>query len=117
MRVIILLSLAAIAASQPNYQLEEEWRVWKILHGKNYQSDLEELERHLIWLSNVEYVNRHNEHAEFFGFTLAMNHFGDMVSVHGTRLYMYIASTNSIKRLYTVLYMSHRKILSLQGCT
>ena len=84
MRAVILFSLAAIAAAQPNYQLEQEWKVWKILHGRTYQSELEELERHLIWLSNVEYVNRHNEHAEFFGFTLAMNHFGDMVNVHGT---------------------------------
>lgn len=85
MRAVILLSLAAIAAAQRSYQLEEEWRLWKILHERTYQSELEELERHLIWLSNMEYVKRHNEHAKFFGFTLAMNHFGDMVSVqHGT---------------------------------
>ena len=79
--VLVLLGLLAVAISQPNYQVKEKWMQWKAQHGKSYSSELEELERHFIWLSNMEYVQRHNEYADVFGFTLAMNHFGDMVSI------------------------------------
>lgn len=40
----------------------------------------EERYRHSVWLSNKEYVDTHNSRSEEFGFTLRLNHFGDMVS-------------------------------------
>ena len=48
-------------------------------HGKDYGSDEEELSRRIIWESNKNYVDNHNEHHEMYGFTLAMNEFADMV--------------------------------------
>jgi hypothetical protein len=48
-------------------------------HEKEYSSDEEELQRHMMWEANKNYVDNHNEHADVFGFTLAMNQFADLV--------------------------------------
>lgn len=79
--VLVVLALLAtvVATARINLQHPEEWLQWKSQHGRNYDSQREELERHLVWLSNREYINGHNKNADIFGFTLAMNHFGDMV--------------------------------------
>lgn len=63
------------------YKHHEEWRWWKKIHTKNYKSYQDELERHLIWLSNRKYIEQHNANDHIFGFTLAMNYWGDMVSI------------------------------------
>ena len=78
--VLLGLSMTVNAAGVPKYQFVEEWSLWKSEHAKSYESDLEELERHLVWLSNKEYIDQHNANADLFGFTLAMNNFGDLVS-------------------------------------
>ena len=57
-----------------------QWLQWKQRHNKQYESSLEELERHLVWLSNKRYIEQHNANSHIFGFTLAMNHLGDVVS-------------------------------------
>lgn len=51
------------------------------MHSKRYSSDEEELQRHIIWEANRNYVQNHNEHAAVFGFTVAMNEFADLVRV------------------------------------
>lgn len=79
--VAILLALFALTAAEVQFQFVEEWQMWKAQHGKSYGSVREELERHLVWLSNREYINAHNNNAHVFGYTLAMNHFGDIVSL------------------------------------
>ena len=61
------------------YQHVEEWKMWKSTHGKSYESSKEDLNKHIDWLSNKEYIEQHNKNAHIFGFTLAMNHLGDMV--------------------------------------
>ena len=81
MKIILLLTISALAAAEVQFQHPEEWQLWKSQHGKSYQSQREELERHLIWLANREYINGHNKNAHIFGFTLAMNHLGDIVSM------------------------------------
>ena len=48
-------------------------------HEKEYSTDEEELQRHMIWEANKNYVDNHNEHADVFGFTLAMNQLADLV--------------------------------------
>ena len=70
----------ASSLSKLKYESVEEWKLWKSTHKKSYQSNKEELERHLVWLSNKEYIEQHNAYADIFGFTLAMNQFGDLVS-------------------------------------
>jgi len=80
MRLLVLLSVAALAAAAARFEFLEEWQMWKQQHRKEYQSEREELERHLVWLSNKKYIEQHNANSDIFGFTLAMNHFGDLVA-------------------------------------
>ena len=91
MQVAIILALIALAAAEVQFQHPEEWQLWKSQHGKSYQSQGEELERHLIWLANREYISGHNYNAHIFGFILAMNHLGDIVSLFSITLYAHNA--------------------------
>ena len=86
--VVVLCSvLVAAVLCEVQYQHPEEWQLWKTEHEKSYGSQREELERHFVWLANREYINTHNANSDIFGFTLAMNHFGDMVSFFNVRVY------------------------------
>ena len=90
MKVTLIFSsivAATLASVQINIQYPEEWHLWKNEHTKKYDTEREELDRHLVWLANREYINTHNENAHAFGFTLAMNHFGDMVSIYTLCMY------------------------------
>ena len=77
--VVMLFSIVFVHAVNMTLEYREEWQLWKTKHGKSYESQREELERHLVWLSNREYINAHNANSDVFGFTLVMNHFGDLV--------------------------------------
>ena len=59
-----------------------QWQGWCVTHNKTYQSSAEALERYVVWRSNSAYIQYHNNYAAEFGFSLAMNKFGDMVSSH-----------------------------------
>ena len=78
--VVLCSVLVAAVLCEVQYQHPEEWQLWKTEHEKSYGSQREELERHFVWLANREYINTHNANSDIFGFTLAMNHFGDMVN-------------------------------------
>ena len=79
--LVLLFSLTTeIACGEQKIELWREWELWKMEHGKSYESQKEELERHLVWLSNREYINAHNKNAESFGFALSVNQFADRVS-------------------------------------
>ena len=56
-------------------------------HGKQYSNELEELHRHAIWQSNKKFIDEHNANADKFGFTLAMNEFGDMDPAEFSKMY------------------------------
>lgn len=78
----VFLSTLSLALSKnmAQYEFVEEWNMWKGQHRMRYKSEVEDLSRHLVWLSNKKYIDLHNANSHIFGFTLAMNHFGDMVS-------------------------------------
>nr|CAI46305.1 silicatein alpha [Suberites domuncula] len=76
--VVVLGLLGFASAAQPKFEFVEEWQLWKSTHSKMYESQLMELERHLTWLSNKKYIEQHNVNSHIFGFTLAMNQFGDL---------------------------------------
>ena len=88
MKLLLILQVALVLASPltlgsrtgPGVELSEEWHLWKTDHGKSYEDEKEELRRHAIWMSNMEYIEHHNKHADKHGFTLRMNQFGDLVS-------------------------------------
>ena len=77
-----LLGCLSVASSlkMPQYELVEEWNMWKGHHEKTYATDLEDLNKHLVWLSNKKFIALHNANSHIFGYELAMNHFGDLVS-------------------------------------
>lgn len=76
--VILLLSFCTSLLAKVG--LEKEWTLWKMEYKRDYSDKQEELERYAIWQANRRYIEEHNRHADIFGFTLKMNHFGDMVS-------------------------------------
>ena len=77
--VVYILGLLSVVSCEVQYQHPEEWQLWKTQHGKSYESEREELERHLVWLSNREYISAHNKNSDILGFSLSMSHFGDKV--------------------------------------
>ena len=82
MRVLLVVASLALlcgAAVEIHYEFVEEWKLWKSQHGRDYLTQPEELERHLVWLSNRKYIESHNNNADIFGYKLAMNGFGDLV--------------------------------------
>ena len=82
-------------SSQTSLQLPIEWHMWKEKHGKTYGYDTilciqlkkyvccssfkEELERQIIWQSNIAFIKTHNRYNATLGYTLAMNRMGDLV--------------------------------------
>lgn len=79
MELVYLFSILLGALASSSLDFAEEWHMWKVRHGKWYLSEREELERHSVWLANREYITNHNMKADQHGYTLALNHFGDLV--------------------------------------
>ena len=77
--VFISIQCLRIHASPLSLALQEEWTAWKQLHSKQYPSFDLEARKQAVWLANREYINEHNNRAHEFGYSLKMNHFGDMV--------------------------------------
>lgn len=69
------------ASKAPVFQHVEEWHMWKSNHGKSYNSHMEELEKHTVWLSNKVFIEQHNINAErgFYSYKMKLNHLADMV--------------------------------------
>ena len=78
--VLVSVGVLCVHCVEIEYEFVEEWRLWKTEHGRTYHAQPEELERHLVWLSNKKYIEVHNKNSGIFGYTLSMNGFGDMVS-------------------------------------
>lgn len=101
-----VMTLALANSNMPQYEFVEEWRLWKSQHSRSYESEIEELNRHLVWLSNKKFIELHNANSHVFGFTLAMNHFGDLVSI----IYLFFPSYIAISKLtesYNVLWIMY----------
>ncbi|XP_003383103.1 PREDICTED: silicatein-like [Amphimedon queenslandica] len=75
-----------LSACATKLDLPHEWHSWKATHGKSYESDHEELGRHIVWLSNKKYIDEHNKYSETFGYTLKMNKFGDLTNAEFSEL-------------------------------
>ena len=84
--VVVLLALVSVHAVSARLKHLEEWQLWKTDHKKSYESQGEELERHLVWLSNREYIIAHNKNAHIMGYSLHLNQFADWVSCVCRRL-------------------------------
>ena len=76
----VLLTTIKSNAVEFTFKQDSNWLSWKQKHDKNYESDIHELEKYVTWISNNALIEAHNELESEFGYTLAMNKFGDMVS-------------------------------------
>ena len=85
-QLLLLVTLPQGDCLGPVWSHVEEWGSWKLEHGRSYDSERVELEKHLVWLSNKVYIEQHNANEHVFGFSLKMNHLGDLVS--GGELYL-----------------------------
>ena len=57
---------------------DQAWQVWKKTHGKVYGDEGEERVRYIVWTDNMKKIAEHNAAGK--GYTLAMNHFGDLTN-------------------------------------
>lgn len=108
----LLLSLLVGMGMAFRYEFAEEWKLWKRHYGKLYQSSYDDLERHIVWCANKQFIEIHNANADFFGYTLAMNHHADLVSFHAcTKL------ARQHQHLYNANMTACRQMVSLLGST
>lgn len=89
--LVFLLAVVAVATSTA-IRYPEEWHLWKTEHGVSYSDDMEELRKHVTWMSNKAYIEQHNQYSDTFGYTLKMNNFGDLSSQEFVRDYMCVSS-------------------------
>ena len=74
MNVAVFLALVAVVCGRA---LDDEWHIWKLLHGKAYREAEEEKARRDTWLENSVRIKEHNRGN--LSFSLALNQFSDMV--------------------------------------
>lgn len=86
-QLLLLVTLPQGDCLGPVWSHVEEWGSWKLEHGRSYDSERVELEKHLVWLSNKVYIEQHNANEHVFGFSLKMNHLGDLSQHEYTELY------------------------------
>lgn len=77
----VLVEAARGVPRPPVYEAIQEWERWKATHEKSYGSNLEELEKHIVWHSNRAFVKQHNVNAEMgvYSYQVKLNHLGDLV--------------------------------------
>ncbi|CAF0720178.1 unnamed protein product [Adineta steineri] len=85
--IVVLSSGCALAYNKTHNQ---QWKLWKNKHKKNY-SDAEELVRRTVWENNLKMIEEHNLQADLgvHTYRLGMNQYGDLTA-------------NEIMQTYTV---------------
>ena len=86
MMMILLVTLSALIQSVlvQVYPAAQEsphvkWWKWRAEHGRNYTTIAEEILRKETWLSNYNYIQKHNNKNK--AIQLSLNQFADMVCV------------------------------------
>ncbi|XP_078054342.1 procathepsin L-like [Mustelus asterias] len=78
----VLLSILVVT-SGPTFdsRLDEDWKIWKSQHEKQYTEE-EETHRRSIWEDNARYIEQHNLEYSMGKrtFTMGMNEFGDLTN-------------------------------------
>ncbi|CAF0747890.1 unnamed protein product [Adineta steineri] len=76
---IVVLSFGCVLAY--NKTRNQQWKLWKDKHKKNY-SDAEELVRRAVWENNSKIIEQHNLQANLgvYTYRLGMNQYGDLTA-------------------------------------
>ena len=75
----LCLLIVVVVTSCSALPIEEEWEQWKEQHGKSYLNGKEEFQKKVTWAKNADFIADFNQQEH--SYTLAMNHFTDVVSV------------------------------------
>ncbi|KAL5503219.1 hypothetical protein EMCRGX_G010136 [Ephydatia muelleri] len=78
MKTAILITVLVTLVIASELVVEAEWKQWKLKHNKHYSTQDKEVLKHAVWSKNKKRIDDHNSHADEFGYTLAMNNFGDL---------------------------------------
>lgn len=97
MRAVIFLALIGAVVCRT---LDEQWHSWKSSHGKVYADTAEEMVRRKHWLDNSARIDEHNRGNH--SFSLALNHFADMVRSRPSTLCLYGKNLSRSLSLTTV---------------
>ncbi|KAM4690473.1 uncharacterized protein WCC33_017865 [Rhinophrynus dorsalis] len=65
-----------------NMALDSDWELWKKTYNKQYNGQMDELLRRMVWEKNLQLITTHNkEYSQgLHTYELAMNHLGDMTN-------------------------------------
>jgi len=92
---------------------QDEWELFKMTHKKNYENEIEERFRMKIYLENRQKIAKHNKDGDKHGYTLAMNHFGDLLPHEFTSRmngYRRELRNTSLHELVAVSYLSPENV-------
>ncbi|XP_053561461.1 cathepsin K [Bombina bombina] len=72
-----------------NGTLDHEWELWKKTYLKQYNSEIDEILRRLIWEKNLKLITLHNQEYSqgLHTYELAMNHLGDLTREEVVKMY------------------------------
>lgn len=110
----ILSSTEYDEASQPlEINTDEQWSLFKMQHNKVYRHPLGEQQRRLIWETNMQYIEKHNQEYEMglHTYALAMNQFGDLTQQEFASTHLLINMTEETadpfqQESHTSVYLS-----------
>nr|AEM76722.1 cathepsin L-like proteinase [Triatoma brasiliensis] len=112
---VLLVAVAVIAVSCANrfYNINpEEWETFKVVHGKNYKNQFEEMFRRKIFMNNKKRIEAHNAKYEQgeVSYKMKMNHFGDLMSHEIKALMNGFKMTPNTKREGKIYFPSNDKL-------
>ena len=103
---LCILGLTSAYVVERKQRIEDaEWHSWKSTHQKSYKDHYEEKVRYSIYQDNLRRINEHNKQNS--GFTLGMNHFGDLTNTEFRALMNGYLKSSSNKTGSTFLAPSH----------
>ena len=105
--VFVLLAVTAVATAK--IEFPPEWHAWKSEHQVTYATEIEELQKHVVWLSNKQFIDEHNKYEDVFGYNLKMNRYGDLVSRKNAIVIVHHMQ-------YTIFPRSYCHTISKFGC-
>uniref|UniRef100_A0A671SVN5 Cathepsin L1-like n=2 Tax=Sinocyclocheilus anshuiensis TaxID=1608454 RepID=A0A671SVN5_9TELE len=75
-------------AADSEEEAASEWAMWKNLHGKSYDDESDDLQRQIIWETNMRMIEKNNDDFRFglSTFSMAINKYGDLTKMEYKRL-------------------------------
>ncbi|KAM9309962.1 uncharacterized protein KZ484_025887 [Pholidichthys leucotaenia] len=97
---LLLVSLCMGAAAMFEGQLDVHWELWKKMHKKNYENEVENVRRRAIWEENLMFVTMHNLEVSLglHSYEVGMNHLGDLTRDEIRRFYAPLTAPTNLQR-------------------